>query len=551
MSNRMCCAGLLIACGAAASSSAQQLILAEYQFQNARVVSMGLDGSNPQTLFQMAPADWLPLGLSFNAANNTLVWMDSGGGSEMHQSALDGSGHTVLTAVSGFARGTSRDSLGRIYFSTNNLVQRMNADGSDITTIYTAPATEVVLAPRVDATNGAVYFGTEGKIKRVNLDGGAETVVVTGVSQARAIGLDIANGYIYWIDGDTITDHIARARLDNTGFEVVHDLSFNDSSGSSGLTDLLLAPSLGKMFFSDELTGIVRSANLDGTGVQIIYTSPSGLSPIAMTLTSGDPVATVQDCNGNGTPDATEIGAGAPDCDSNGVLDSCQAEACPAWVFLVDQGSNAATGSGRALGKPSSWQVFQPVDVPETWTIAVIGIDGHTNNYVGPDPITVKLFPDSGTGLTPDETVALASTTMNLRFSPYHASWEYAPLAATLAPGRYWVRIEANDPLNFAGSIHHGLLGPNSRSRGSSGNFTSFQNPIALRLIQGSACGTADFDGDGDVGTDADIEAFFACLAGNCCGTCFPGGADFNGDGDTGTDADIESFFRVLAGGPC
>jgi hypothetical protein len=61
--------------------------------------------------------------------------------------------------------------------------------------------------------------------------------------------------------------------------------------------------------------------------------------------------------------------------------------------------------------------------------------------------------------------------------------------------------------------------------------------------------GGADFDGDGDIGTDADIEAFFACLAGNCCATC--GTSDFNGDGDVGTDADIESFFRVLAGGPC
>jgi hypothetical protein len=60
---------------------------------------------------------------------------------------------------------------------------------------------------------------------------------------------------------------------------------------------------------------------------------------------------------------------------------------------------------------------------------------------------------------------------------------------------------------------------------------------------------TADFDGDGDAGTDADIEAFFACLAGNCCATC--GSPDFNADGDTGTDADIESFFRVLAGGAC
>jgi len=64
-----------------------------------------------------------------------------------------------------------------------------------------------------------------------------------------------------------------------------------------------------------------------------------------------------------------------------------------------------------------------------------------------------------------------------------------------------------------------------------------------------SGCGSADFNGDGDIGTDADIESFFACLAGNCCPTCFGGGADFNGDGDTGTDAVIESFFRVLAGG--
>jgi hypothetical protein len=62
-------------------------------------------------------------------------------------------------------------------------------------------------------------------------------------------------------------------------------------------------------------------------------------------------------------------------------------------------------------------------------------------------------------------------------------------------------------------------------------------------------CGSADFDGDGDVGTDADIEAFFNCLAGNCCPSC--GSADFDGDGDLGTDADIEAFFRVLVGGSC
>ena len=64
-------------------------------------------------------------------------------------------------------------------------------------------------------------------------------------------------------------------------------------------------------------------------------------------------------------------------------------------------------------------------------------------------------------------------------------------------------------------------------------------------------CGSADFNCDGDVGTDADIESFFACIAGNCPAPPCTSNADFNSDGDVGTDADIEAFFRVLAGGNC
>ena len=73
--------------------------------------------------------------------------------------------------------------------------------------------------------------------------------------------------------------------------------------------------------------------------------------------------------------------------------------------------------------------------------------------------------------------------------------------------------------------------------------------PFILFGYRGSPPCSSDFNGDGDYGTDADIEAFFACLAGNCCPLCGP--SDFNADGDTGTDADIEAFFRVLAGNNC
>jgi hypothetical protein len=78
------------------------------------------------------------------------------------------------------------------------------------------------------------------------------------------------------------------------------------------------------------------------------------------------------------------------------------------------------------------------------------------------------------------------------------------------------------------------------------------RGPASLNIARLSLCTpgcTADFNADGDFGTDQDIEAFFACLAGHCCPRCGP--ADFNNDGDTGTDQDIEAFFRVLAGGVC
>jgi len=93
----------------------------------------------------------------------------------------------------------------------------------------------------------------------------------------------------------------------------------------------------------------------------------------------------------------------------------------------------------------------------------------------------------------------------------------------------------------------------NLRTDASGGSdLASSGTPVALiRITPGAACGSADFNCDGDTGTDADIEAFFSCLAGTCPALPCVNGADFNGDGDVGTDADIEAFFRVLGGANC
>jgi hypothetical protein len=122
--------------------------------------------------------------------------------------------------------------------------------------------------------------------------------------------------------------------------------------------------------------------------------------------------------------------------------------------------------------------------------------------------------------------------------------------------------ITIDDGVNASGSVYAGThavtlsidntqyadAGGYSCVATSACNQTSTSTTAQLTVGVG-CCGSADFNGDGAVATDADIEAFFACLAGNCCNTC--GSADFNGDGAVATDADIEAFFRVLAGGSC
>jgi len=175
------------------------------------------------------------------------------------------------------------------------------------------------------------------------------------------------------------------------------------------------------------------------------------------------------------------------------------------------------------------------------------------------------LFRADGTGIVMDDDDATPGTThlQSLLSNTYTAS---------LAAGDYYMAISQwdKDPLDASGNqLWLDLVGGSYRVEHApddvgAANPMSFWSTttgvggayvVTLGGISGASCGpvcgTSDFNGDTDFGTDQDIEAFFACLAGFCCPTCYAGGSDFNGDGDFGTDQDIEAFFRVLAGGNC
>ena len=174
---------------------------------------------------------------------------------------------------------------------------------------------------------------------------------------------------------------------------------------------------------------------------------------------------------------------------------------------------------------------------------------------------------------------SVTSTATNRPVHEYVVPLDGLPSGGRLGPGTYWLEFSFVNELVTGQNVLVPLVTPRTMVVGHNaralnaldGQMSSprawfegregyvagvtegraYELPFVLRGTRAAACGTADFDGDGDTGTDADIEAFFACLAGDCCVTCHPSGADFDGDGDTGTDADIEAFFRVLAGGTC
>jgi sugar lactone lactonase YvrE len=516
-------AGLALTAGVIAQP---EIYIPEYAFNDAVMTAMRLDGSNRRVLFNLAPSQWLPIGVAFNPASGRLIWTDSANGSEIVSATLNGGGLTNLRSYPGFGKGASLDSLGRIYFAADTRIHRLNADGSGLVTLFTSNSQFPVHPPRVDARNGHLYFGDDGRIVRTNLEGGNLRVLTTGVSQARAITLDLARRHIYWLDVDTISDHLARSNLDGSGFTVLADFSPSVVQ-SGGLNDVLLDPVSDRIFVTDDLANRVYALNRDGTGLTVLHQSTR--SPIGIALSTGDPLQSLNDCDGNGIADDLDIAAGVPDCDGNGVPDPCQTDPCPTLDLLLDQGSSSARSDGRALGTSSQWQVFQPFLVPAGgWRIGMIGVDGFTVNYHNGSGFIARIYRDDGSTERPDESEILAtSDPLNLRFNTFRVNWVYAELHASLDEGLYWVRLEGVDPNTFQSSVNYGFSGLASRSRGISGNFSDFVGPIALRLIRGTPPCEADYNGDGFLDF-FDYDDFVACFEGVGTPGCI---TDFNDDG--------------------
>ncbi|MCW5768489.1 MAG: hypothetical protein KIT19_07380 [Phycisphaeraceae bacterium] len=546
MKRAMVCAAMA-ACVAVRASGQTDLFISEYKFNAAQMSAVRTDGTNARTLFSIPASLWLPIGLDYDVATGRLLWMDSAGSSKIVRASVNGTGLSTVVGVPGFARTISRDAAARIYFATDQTVRRVNADGSGMVTIFTGnqpgyPAGD----PFVDATNGHVYVGYYGEILRMDLNGGNIKSLFTGGSTVRSIGLDVANRHLYWLDSNTNSDFLARIDLDGSGFTIIDDASPTFGQ-SSGFIVLLVDAANNSLYYADDLADVVFRSDLDGSNRSVIFSSVEDRSPSGLALSTGAPVQGINDCDGNGIADDIDIANGEKDCDNNGVPDACQAvDPCAARVVLLDHGSNAASSTGRSLGVPgSAWEVFQPFDVPPGgWRIGRVEMDGFTSVNGSGLGTRVLIHPDNGTGTRADESMVIGQVdVMNFFFNTNLENWVGAPLRVNLDQGRYWVRVVANEPSVYWGSINLGFSGLPSISRGASGTFTAPGSPIALRLIEGVVC-ASDYDGNGEV----DILDFLDFMDdfGACNGEPSPCGSfgepDLNGD----TIVDIVDFLDFI-----
>jgi hypothetical protein len=236
-------------------------------------------------------------------------------------------------------------------------------------------------------------------------------------------------------------------------------------------------------------------------------------------------VATVSDAQGRSTTDGEVFTSGY--C---GVTITSVVVCDPYYEYIqnVQFGSinNSSACDAGLYEDYSAISTDLPVGVPTPMTIAI------ANPFTG-DKVKIWVDWNNNASFTDaGEEFIVTPYPAPSGGAPIVTATITAPPGTALGPKRMRIRQGwSTDPLPCGSSLY--------------GNVEDY----TVNVVQ--PCGSADFNCDGDVGTDSDIESFFACLAGSCPPPPCASTADFNGDGDIGTDADIEAFFRVLGGGTC
>lgn len=172
-----------------------------------------LDGSGVTELVNGISAQ----GLALDVEGGEMYWTENDT-YKVQKANLDGSAVTDLVSQGGVSGGDRLSAIaldtagGQMYWGNyfGSTIQRANLDGSEVTDLVTGLDAHLPWGIALDVVGGHMYWaawGSEtavigtGGIRRSNLDGSGMIDVVWGLSDPRALALDLEAGHIYFTDG--------------------------------------------------------------------------------------------------------------------------------------------------------------------------------------------------------------------------------------------------------------------------------------------------------------------------------------------------------------
>jgi sugar lactone lactonase YvrE len=203
----------------------------------------------------------------------TLYWTEGGFSSgEVKRAPLSNPGSSEIISSTSDASTVLAVDNGQIYWTGDGTLRRSNLDGSAVDVLSSGFGFSEGVA--LNTNNNSMYWTTwSGTIQMSNLDGTDQQTIFTDSQQLFGLAIDATYGYLYWTANDT---GIYRSNLDGTDVQYIVD---------GGIEPLGIALDVNreKMYWADWQGQSIWRANVDGTGVERLYNSASGL-PIGITL---------------------------------------------------------------------------------------------------------------------------------------------------------------------------------------------------------------------------------------------------------------------------
>lgn len=250
------------------------------------------DGSGQTTLWNSGnPSGNNPWGVVHEGSSNQVFWTDNIS-RQIQRINADGTGLTTLFThpVAPFSL-TLDSSLSQLYFVAGSAIVRSDFAGA-ATTFVTISPTNTWLA--LDANSRFLYWteSSAGFIRRANLDGSTtvENVVslaYTGTPQARGLALS-GDGGLYWVDA--FTDFLYRVDLSDFTGTPLNVGPANQLVNLRSLTNGLASTPNGlasdgqSVYWAEGLSGFrgIYRADLDGGNAALLFAGDTATAPLGV-----------------------------------------------------------------------------------------------------------------------------------------------------------------------------------------------------------------------------------------------------------------------------